>query len=135
VKGLLLVAGGALGTYLRWWLGSWFAAQSWTRGQTLFGTFVINVSGSFLLGVAAVLILERLPLERRDWFLLVGTGFCGGYTTFSSFEWETFTLIRDGSWRLALAYVIGSVLMGFLAVWLAVTLVHAIWPTHGGSSP
>jgi len=127
LKALLLVVGGGLGTYIRWRLGNWFAAQPWTKGLP-YGTFVINVSGSFVLGVAAALILDRLPPEHQDWYLLLGTGFCGGYTTFSTFEWETFKLIRDGSWGYALANVLGSVLAGFAAVVLAVVLVHAIWP-------
>jgi fluoride exporter len=127
LKAFLLFLGGGLGTYVRWWLGSWIAAQPWTRGLPI-GTFFINVSGSFILGAAAVLILERLPPEHQDWYLLVGTGFCGGYTTFSTFEWETFKLVRDGSWMVALANVAGSVLAGFVAVVLAVMLVRAILP-------
>lgn len=127
MKTLLLFLGGGLGTCARWWLGNWFAVQPWARGLP-WGTFVINVSGSFILGIAAVLILERLPPQHQQWYLLVGTGFCGGYTTFSTFEWETFKLIRDGSWLLALANVAGSVLAGFVAVLLAVTLIHALWP-------
>jgi CrcB protein len=125
-KMLLLMVGGALGTYARYWLGKWFNTQPWAQGFP-YGTFVINVSGSFILAVAASIILERLPPAHQDWYLLIGTGFCGGYTTFSTFEWETYKLVRDGSWWYALANVFGSVLAGFLGILLGVALVGAIF--------
>jgi CrcB protein len=124
---LLLMLGGAVGTYARYWLSRWFNSQPW--GQSFpFGTMVINVSGSFILGAAAVNILERLSPDHQDWYLLVGTGFCGGYTTFSTFEWETFALVRDGSWWYALANVFGSVVAGFLGLVLGVALVAVLLP-------
>ena len=124
---ILLMVGGALGTCLRYLISRWFNSQPW--GQAFpYGTLFINVSGSFVLAVAAMIISERLPPEHQDWFLLIGTGFCGGYTTFSTFEWETFTLIRDGSWWYALANVVGSVLAGFLGVVLGVAAVALIFP-------
>jgi CrcB protein len=127
-KALILMVGGALGTALRYGVGSWFNAQPW--GQSFpYGTLFINVTGSFILGAAAVIILERLPPEHQDWYLLVGTGFCGGYTTFSSFEWETYKLaVRGGCWELALANVLGSVAAGFLGVFLAVYLASGFSP-------
>ncbi len=126
-KFVALALGGAMGTNARYWIGRWLGEVSWARGFPL-GTFVVNVAGSFLLGVAAVVILERLPPMYQDWYLLVGTGFCGGFTTFSTFEWETFQLIRDGSAWMALANVTASVLAGFLAVVMAVALTGLIFP-------
>jgi CrcB protein len=128
-KMVLLMVGGAIGTYARYWLARWVGMQSW--GQSFpYGTMIINVSGSFILGVAAIIILERLPPEHQGWYLLIGTGFCGGYTTFSTFEWETYKLVRDGSWGLALANVFGSVIAGFIGVLLAVALVQLIFPNR-----
>src|SRR5262245_51607233 len=84
----LVMLGGALGTYARYVLGRWISNQPWAEGFH-YGTFFINVTGSFILGFVAVFIMERLSPEYQPWFLLMGTGFCGGYTTFSTFELET----------------------------------------------
>jgi CrcB protein len=128
-KMVWLVVGGALGTYCRYRVARWFATQPW--GATFpYGTFVINVSGSFVLGVAAALLLERMPENetvQKVW-LLIGTGFCGGYTTFSTFSWETAQLIRDGSWPLAVVNAVGSVLAGLVGVFLGLALVNSFLP-------
>jgi CrcB protein len=126
-KFVALTLGGAVGTHVRYWVGRWINETGWGRGFPL-GTFAVNVGGSFLLGVIAVLILERLPPSQQAWFLLLGTGFCGGLTTFSTFEWETFRLVRDGSLTFALLNVAASVLAGFAAILLAVVLVETLLP-------
>jgi fluoride exporter len=125
-KMVWLCVGGAVGTLLRYWVGRWFNLQ-WGQGFP-YGTLFINVTGSFILAFAAVIIQERLPPEYANLYLLVGTGFCGGYTTFSTFEWETFQLVRRGSWPLALTNVLASVFAGFVGVVLGVMLAQLILP-------
>jgi CrcB protein len=127
-KAVLLTVGGAAGTQARYWLGVWFRSQAWAGSFPFLATTFINISGSFLLGAAVFIIEERLPPEQRYWLLLIGTGFCGGYTTFSTFAYETFDLaVRQGSWWLALANVVVSVVGGFAAVFLAVKLAGGIF--------
>ena len=123
----LVMLGGALGSYARFALGKWIGGQVWAEGFP-FGTLIVNVTGSFLLGVAGAIILDRMEPEYQGWFLLIGTGFCGGYTTFSSFEWETLRLVRDGSFLLALGYVGASVVAGFLGIFLGVVVVQLLFP-------
>jgi CrcB protein len=105
----LVGVGGAVGSNARYWLGRWFREQPWAQDY-FWGTFTINVSGSIILGVVAAIFRDRAGVG----FLLLGTGFCGGYTTFSTFSLETTELIRRGRWDLALLYVGTSVLAGFL---------------------
>jgi fluoride exporter len=128
---LLLLIGGVAGTYARYFVGRWFTVQPWAHGFP-YGTLFINVTGSFLIGFAAVAILERLPEEHHAWFLLAGTGFCGAFTTFSTFSLETLHLVRDGHpWR-ALAYVAGSVLAGCAAAVLGMALASWLFPKPDG---
>ena len=86
-----------------------------------FGTFVINITGSFILGLFMTLATERyvLPPAVR---LMVPIGFVGAYTTFSAFEYETFALMRTGSFLMALLNVVLSVVAGFVAVYLGARL-------------
>lgn len=123
---VLIAVGSAVGGNLRYWLGRWIDAQQWPGGIP-WGTFVINVTGSLVLGFCAVWFLERAEPARRGLYLLLGTGFCGGYTTFSTFEWETFKLLRDEKWFAALANVFGSVAVGFLGVFLGALAAHMIF--------
>ena len=115
---LLLAVGGGAGANARFWLGRLVAHL---QGPAAFpwATFAINVSGSAVLGVVAGQFLGHPPdPARRGWYLLLGTGFCGGFTTFSTFSYETLELLRDGRPGVAAAYAVGSVLAGLLGVWL-----------------
>ena len=119
----LLAVGGGVGANARYWLGKLAAgAQSRVLGAVEFpwGTFVINVSGSFVLGLVAAAYLDHPDPARRTWYLLLGTGFCGGFTTFSTFSYETLRLMQDGRPWAAAGYVLGSVGCGLLGVWAAV---------------
>jgi CrcB protein len=122
---LVGAAGGSVGAVARVLVGSWVS----DRSQSLFpwGTFVINVSGSFLLGLVATLILNRV-LVSENWRLFVTIGFVGAYTTFSTFEYESARL--QSSWQ-ALGNLLGSVVAGYAAVWLGIRLGQ-LWPGARG---
>ena len=124
---VLVSVGGAAGTLTRYVITISIGRPLWARDFPV-ATFLINVSGSFILGLAAGVIRQRLPPQYGYLYLLIGTGFCGGYTTFSTFEYETLQLLRDGSWGLALAYVLGSVVAGFVGVWAGLTLLNMLPP-------
>lgn len=116
---LLISAGAVFGANARYWLGTW-AAQKW--GSIFpFGTLLINVTGSFLLGLFMTLATERFLLDPR-WRLLVAVGFLGAYTTFSTFTYESFNLIFKGQWLPGLINLLGSSLLGLAAVGLGVYL-------------
>ena len=82
-------------------------------GRFPLGTFLINVSGSFLIGALMTLFTERLTLHP-NWRLGLVVGFLGGYTTFSSFGWETAKMLEDGEWFPATTYVAASLVIGLL---------------------
>jgi CrcB protein len=114
LKYLMVGIGGGLGSILRFWLGSYIGTRMGTRFP--YGTFVINITGSFLIGVVFAFLTARTQWSP-NWRYLIPIGFIGGYTTFSSFEYETLQTIRDGQIGLGLLYVAASVAVGFAAVW------------------
>jgi CrcB protein len=99
----------------RYALGTWIMTKY--TGRFPMGTFVINVTGSFLIGVLMTLLTERLQ-PHPNWRLFLVVGVLGGYTTFSTFEYETFQAVREGARWLAAIYVAASVVFGYLGVWL-----------------
>ena len=117
---ILVGFGGAVGSNARYWLGLWFRAQPWAQDYT-WGTFVINVSGSLVLGIVSAAFKDRAGAG----FLLLGTGFCGGYTTFSTFSLEVAEAIQKGRWDLAALYAGTSVVGGLIAFAVAVALVKS----------
>lgn len=90
-----------------------------------YGTFVINVTGSFLIGFVFAFLTARASWSP-NWRYLIPIGFIGGYTTFSSFEYETLRTFQDGQIGVGLLYVGLSVVLGFLAVWGGVATGQAL---------
>ena len=115
--------GGFLGANARYLLGGWIAA----RYGTLFplGTFVINVTGSFILGFFLTLAQERV-LIHPNVRLLFAVGFVGAYTTFSTFEYESMRLLQDGELLWSLVNLVGSVLTGGVAVLAGIILASRV---------
>ena len=121
MQALLLVAlGGAIGSVLRYETGAFILRQVGTV-HFPWGTFAVNVLGcaiaGFLVGLGEH--FEYLTASMR---LLLFTGFLGGFTTFSAFGVETIALVERGEWALAGAYVLSSVALGLVALWLALKL-------------
>ena len=114
LKYLLVGIGGCLGSILRFWLGSYIGGKMGARFP--YGTLVVNITGSFLVGLIFALLTVRTNWGP-SWRYLVPIGFIGGYTTFSSFEFGTLRTIQDGQTGLELHYVATSVVIGFVAVW------------------
>ncbi len=115
--------GGALGTLARAGLETLVAPDP---GRWPWATFVVNIVGAFLLGYFTTRLLERLPLSsyRRP---LLGTGLCGGLTTFSTMQVETISMIEHGHYALAAGYTTVSICAGLVAVHVATTLVRRVW--------
>ena len=90
------------------------------------GTFVVNILGSLVLGLVTGLLATRALPHADSLRLALGVGFCGGFTTFSTFEYETGALLKDGEWLFASMNVILSVFVGFLALKLGEMLAQAL---------
>ncbi len=118
-KYLVVLAGAGFGGLARYTLGTWIMARY--GGRFPMGTFLINISGAFLIGLIMTLFTERFQ-PHPNWRLFLVVGVLGGYTTFSSFEYETLQTVRDGERWMSLLYVTGSVLLGYVAVWLGAAL-------------
>ena len=119
--------GSAVGGATRYWLAAY--VQRTTGATFPLGTLLINVSGSFVLGLLLRFALDT-PTVSPELRLALTTGFCGGYTTFSTFSYETVALIEAGDWRRAALYVSLSVIGGLIAVGVGLKLIDQFWPPH-----
>lgn len=115
---LLVFFGCGLGGLVRYVIGSLMTHQ------LPFSTLIVNVTGSFLIGLIAVLLVNRHPDIAFFWRPLLMIGFLGGYTTFSSFSLETLTLFQTGKILHAITYILASVILCLVGVWLGSILAR-----------
>ncbi len=106
---LLISLGAIVGANLRYWVGDWVAQR---MGASFpFGTLIVNLTGTLILGIFLTLATERFLIDPR-WRVLVAIGFCGSYTTFSSYTYESVNLILTGQTTLGVLNLLGSALLG-----------------------
>ena len=122
-KYLLIAAGGALGSIARYWVSATVSGREGTRFP--WGTFVVNISACIIIGFTLTWLGRHIELNPA-WRYLIPTGFIGAYSTFSTYEWETFTTMEAGEVGIALLYVVSSVVVGLAAVWLGAKLASAL---------
>lgn len=118
LKYVAVGVGGFLGAIARYALGSYIGSRYGVRFPL--GTFIINVSGSFLIGL--ILALLARTTASAYWRYLIPIGFIGAYTTFSTFEYETLRAMQDGQVMTGLLNVGLSLVVGFIAVWAGATI-------------
>ena len=118
-KFFVVFAGAGLGGLARYAGGSWIMAKY--GGRFPLGTLIINITGSFLIGVLMTLLTERAQ-PHPNWRLFLVVGVLGGYTTFSSFEYETFQAVREGARWMGMLYMTASVALGYVGVWIGALL-------------
>ncbi|QNI34085.1 fluoride efflux transporter CrcB [Alloacidobacterium dinghuense] len=116
-----IALGGALGSLTRYWVGATVANRMGTRFP--YGTFIVNITACLILGFALTLMGKRPEISPALRFL-IPIGFVGAYSTFSTFEWETFANLQTGAFFIAGLYVILSCVLGLAAVWCGVLLAR-----------
>jgi len=123
LKYLYIALGGAVGAIARFLVGTIVASRFGAKFP--YGTFVINISACVIIGFSITFLGERAELNPA-WRYLIPVGFVGAYSTFSTYEWETFSSIRTGSFSLAALYAFSSLFLGLLAVWAGIALAELI---------
>ena len=117
-------AGGFIGSVMRY-LVQYFVEKGLTSTFP-FGTLIANIAGSFIIGVVFALA-EKGNLMSSEWRIFLAVGICGGFTTFSSFAYNNFTMLKEGSFGQFFWNVGGSLFLGVLAVYLGVIVIRSIF--------
>lgn len=121
IYSLAVALGGAFGAVSRYWLIS--AISAYNNQRFPWGTLVVNIVGSLLIGMLYVLITERMALSEQ-WRAILVVGYLGAFTTFSTFSLDALLLAQEGLLLQALAYVVSSVLICLLCAWLGIVLMR-----------
>jgi fluoride exporter len=125
LKQVLLVGlGGGIGSIARFLCQKYI--YEWHPHTFPFGTLIVNVAGCFIIGLIFGLG-EKSQVLSAEWRLLLATGFCGGFTTFSTFAAENIGLLKNGQFLWFALYTAGSVIVGILATWIGMKFVNGQW--------
>lgn len=122
-KYLFIAVGGALGSIARYWVGSTIAGRMGTRFP--YGTFVINITACIIIGFSLAFLGRRSEISPA-WRFFIPVGFVGAYSTFSTFEWETFSTLQAGAFLIAALYVVLSFILGLAGVWCGVLIARIL---------
>ncbi|HEY1766663.1 MAG TPA: fluoride efflux transporter CrcB [Terracidiphilus sp.] len=123
LKYFLIALGGALGSALRYWVGSAVSGRIGIKFP--YGTLVINLSACLIIGFTLTFMGKRASLNPM-WRFLIPIGFIGAYSTFSTYEWETLSTLRSGAFFLAGLYAVGSLVFGLIATWCGTALADLL---------
>ncbi|HEV2274661.1 MAG TPA: fluoride efflux transporter CrcB [Acidobacteriaceae bacterium] len=121
-KYLFIALGGALGAIARYWVGSSVAGRMGSKFP--YGTLLVNLTACVILGFSLTWLGRRTEVNPA-WRFVIPVGFIGAYSTFSTFEWETFSSLQSGAFLLSSVYVAVSLLLGLIAIWVGVLLARA----------
>ena len=114
-----MAAGGSIGAALRYCFYISIKPQPFP-----YATLLINIAGSFILGIIMALSIKDAPTIRESYKLFLATGICGGFTTFSTFSYENIYLLQAGKYNLAFIYILVSVVAGIGAAWFGFKLIN-----------
>ena len=120
---LLVGLGGFVGSVARYLVAVLFAG--YISSVFPFATLAVNIVGCFLIGVLFA-ISDKGNILSPEWRILLTTGFCGGFTTFSTFSYESLRLMQDGEFFYLAAYVLVSVVVGLAATYIGIALIRAL---------
>jgi fluoride exporter len=121
---ILIFLGGGLGSVCRYLISVFFLRQSFFTNYPS-GTFFANILGCLLIGLIIGWV-EKIGGIRHEWTLLLTTGFCGGFTTFSTFALENNFLLKEGNYTLFFIYTISSLILGLGAVFLGLEFMKGM---------